>query len=52
VIAEGVETADQRNALREAGCAYAQGHHFSPPLEADEALAYIAKSRIAERSAP
>ena len=52
VIAEGVETAEQRNALREAGCAYGQGYHFSAPLEADEALAYIAKARIVERSAP
>ncbi len=52
VIAEGVETADQRDALREAGCPYGQGHHFSAPLEADEALAYIAHARIVERSAP
>jgi EAL domain-containing protein (putative c-di-GMP-specific phosphodiesterase class I) len=52
VIAEGVETADQRDALRAAGCAYGQGHHFSAPLEADEVLAYIAKARIVERSAP
>ena len=50
VTAEGVETAAQRDALREAGCRYGQGHLFSPPLEADEALAYIAKARIAERS--
>lgn len=50
VIAEGVETAAQRDALREAGCAYGQGYHFSAPLEADEALAYIAKARIVERS--
>ena len=50
VIAEGVETAAQRDALREAGCPYGQGHHFSAPLEADEALAYIAKARIVERS--
>jgi EAL domain-containing protein (putative c-di-GMP-specific phosphodiesterase class I) len=50
VIAEGVETAAQRDALREAGCPYGQGHHFSVPLEADETLAYIAKARIVERS--
>src|SRR2546427_9138588 len=52
VIAEGVETADQRDALRGAGCMYGQGHLFSAPLEADEALTYIAQARIVERSAP
>jgi EAL domain-containing protein (putative c-di-GMP-specific phosphodiesterase class I) len=52
VIAEGVETAEQRDALREAGCTYGQGHYFSAPLGADEALAYIAQARIVERSAP
>ncbi len=50
VIAEGVETEAQRDALREAGCRNGQGYYFSAPLEADAALAYIAKSRIAERS--
>jgi len=50
VVAEGVETAAQRDALREAGCAYAQGHYYSAPLEADEAAAFIATARIAERS--
>ena len=33
VIAEGVETAEQRDALLELGCRRAQGHFFSPALD-------------------
>jgi diguanylate cyclase (GGDEF)-like protein/PAS domain S-box-containing protein len=52
VVAEGVETEEQRDALREAGCAFGQGHYFSPPLDADAAAAYLASARIMERSSP
>jgi len=33
VIAEGVETREQAQLVREVGCAYAQGFFFSPPLD-------------------
>ncbi len=34
VVAEGVETIEQANALRDLGCAYAQGYLFSRPIDA------------------
>ena len=36
-IAEGIESDDQRVALRDAGCAYGQGFLFAPPLSPAEA---------------
>ena len=36
VIAEGVETAQQRDLLTEAGCDYGQGYLFARPIAADE----------------
>jgi diguanylate cyclase (GGDEF)-like protein len=41
VIAEGVETADQIAALRDAGCDQIQGFYYSPPLTAAECAAYL-----------
>jgi len=43
IIAEGVETAVQAQALREAGIALAQGFHFSRPLSAGSFRAYFAE---------
>ncbi|MEY9860845.1 diguanylate cyclase (GGDEF)-like protein/PAS domain S-box-containing protein [Catenulispora sp. GAS73] len=36
VVAEGVETTEQRDRLRELGCDFAQGHLFAMPLRAEE----------------
>ncbi len=37
VVAEGVETSAQADAVRELGCDFAQGYVFAPPMPASEA---------------
>jgi diguanylate cyclase (GGDEF)-like protein len=41
VVAEGVETADQRAALAELGCTAAQGYHFCTPTPTDKIVAAL-----------
>jgi diguanylate cyclase (GGDEF)-like protein len=41
VVAEGVETADQRAALTALGCTAAQGFHFSKPMAAENVLGVL-----------
>ena len=43
VIAEGVETLEQMNTLKDLGCELAQGFYFSKPLPADEILKLLDK---------
>jgi EAL domain-containing protein (putative c-di-GMP-specific phosphodiesterase class I) len=41
VIAEGIETAEQVDALIDLGCPYGQGYLLSPPLTAEECVAAL-----------
>ena len=41
VVAEGVETARQRDLLRGLGCEYAQGYYFSRPLDPNAAVRWL-----------
>lgn len=45
VVAEGVETFAQAEALRRLGCGAGQGHLWSPPLDADRALELVKRRR-------
>ncbi|HET7607082.1 MAG TPA: EAL domain-containing protein, partial [Gammaproteobacteria bacterium] len=51
VIAEGVETVDALNMLKELGCDEAQGFLISPPVGAREAFA-LAGTEFAFRNEP
>ncbi|CAA7627214.1 Diguanylate cyclase/phosphodiesterase with PAS/PAC sensor(S) [Magnetospirillum sp. UT-4] len=48
LVAEGVETQSQRNALRALGCDSIQGFFFHRPMPADELLVAAANSRRAK----
>jgi diguanylate cyclase (GGDEF)-like protein len=45
VVAEGVETAEQRTVLARQGCTAAQGYHFFAPLSAEKILAVLREKR-------
>jgi EAL domain-containing protein (putative c-di-GMP-specific phosphodiesterase class I) len=47
VIAEGVETAEQRDLLKAAGCDYAQGYFYSRPVNPAEFEAMVQRSEDA-----
>jgi diguanylate cyclase (GGDEF)-like protein/PAS domain S-box-containing protein len=43
VIAEGIETADQRQRIERLGCAYGQGYLFSRPVPGDVAAGFVCR---------
>ena len=46
VVAEGVESTDQRQLLQDWGCEEAQGYLFSRPLDPDSLLPLLQAQRI------
>jgi EAL domain-containing protein (putative c-di-GMP-specific phosphodiesterase class I) len=50
VIAEGVETEEQNERLKQLRCAHAQGYLFREPVDADAATALLAAQRKRRRS--
>ena len=43
VIAEGIETEEQRQELHDLGCDLGQGYHFAKPMSANEFRAFLAE---------
>ena len=52
VVAEGVETADQRTILIAAGCTALQGFHFGRPVQASETEAILDAGRLEPSAVP
>lgn len=49
-VAEGVETAEQRQALTQLGCDIFQGYHFSKPLNKHDLVQYMLKNNQSLRA--
>jgi diguanylate cyclase (GGDEF)-like protein len=45
LVAEGIETVEQKEKVRALGCAYGQGYLFCPPVPSAEVQAYLATGR-------
>ncbi len=45
VIAEGIETADQKQFLKTLGCHYRQGYYFSPPVDSKTLTTLLTSGR-------
>ena len=52
VVAEGVETRQQLDFLREQGCDEAQGFFLAPPVEAGEVIRWLTPSALVVRPVP
>ena len=50
VVAEGVETQQQLDALKELGCDIVQGYYFSPPVPAEKFEEFLIEARDSEHS--
>lgn len=44
IVAEGIETKEQFDAMKQLGIKYIQGYYFSKPVSADEFLKFLAKN--------
>lgn len=51
VIAEGAETEEQIELLREMGCEYAQGYYYGRPMPQEDFQDYLSKQTIIEAKA-
>jgi EAL domain-containing protein (putative c-di-GMP-specific phosphodiesterase class I) len=52
IVAEGVETPDQIELLRQFGCHQAQGFGLARPMPAEEVVAWVVGRELAQHSAP
>ncbi len=52
VVAEGVETAEQLDRLRQSGCDVIQGYFFSPPVPSDSAAGFLRAARLEGKVQP
>jgi diguanylate cyclase (GGDEF)-like protein len=52
VVAEGVESNDQADALREMGCAFAQGHLYSEPVDGDRVATLLDEAAYSTAATP
>ena len=44
IVAEGVETKEQSQALQEMGCDYLQGYYYSKPIPLDAFITFISEN--------
>jgi EAL domain-containing protein (putative c-di-GMP-specific phosphodiesterase class I) len=52
VVAEGIETTDERDLLAELGCPYGQGYLYSPPLTSIEVIGWLAHPPLPHPTLP